>query len=288
MAGTPPDTITRAFDEALALSDDGRGWLVAPGALQSWPGIVHGGCLVALVDAAAQRLGQSPGPRRVEGRLTSPVPIETSLDLETGRSHDTISLSIRQDGQTLTSGGVTALGEPPASPAWRGDGAGSPLPMSDLCLACGAQNLLGLRVALAFNDEGVWARLEPREAWRANGDRLHPALAPVLLDEVAWWLGALVMKEGGLTNRLTINLYEPDAPFDGPLIGAGRFADVVPIDRKRTFWRTESTLTTSSGRLLATASIVFRGGPEYSARQIPYFKPRTPLDIFRRMFPNYS
>ena len=235
-----------------------------------------------------ERLGRRAGPRRVEGRLTSSVPLETALDLETGCNDDIVSLSIRQDGQTLTSGGVSPLGEPPATTPWRGNGAGSPLPMSDQCLACGARNPIGLQVTLAFDGEGVWARLEPREAWRASGDRLHPALAPVLLDEVAWWLGALVMKEGGLTNRLEINLYEADAPFDGPLVAAGRFTDVTPIDRKRTFWRTESTLTTSSGHLLASASIIFRGGPDYSARQIPYFKPRTPPEVFRAMFPNYA
>lgn len=236
-----------------------------------------------------ERLGRSAGPRRVEGRLTSSVPIETALDLEAGRSDEMISLSIRQDGQTLTSGGVSPLGDPPATTPWGGgDGAGSSLPTSDQCLACGARNPLGLQVTLAFDTEGVWARLEPRESWRAQSDRLHPALAPVLLDEVAWWLGALVTKEGGLTNRLAINLYEPDMPFSGPLIAAGRFADVTPIDRKRTFWRTESTLTTGSGRLLATASIIFRGGPEYSSRQIPYFQPRTPPEVFRAMFPNYA
>jgi hypothetical protein len=70
-------------------------------------------------------------------------------------------------------------------------------------------------------------------------------------------------------------------------VAAGRFADVAPIDKKRTFWRTETTLSTASGLLLATGSIVFRGGTDYSARQIPYFKPRTPPSIFRRMFPNY-
>ena len=53
-------------------------------------------------------LGRSAGPRRVEGRLTSSVPIETALDLEAGRSDDIISLTIRQDGQTLTSGGVVS------------------------------------------------------------------------------------------------------------------------------------------------------------------------------------
>jgi len=260
---------------------------MVPDVLQSWPGIVHGGCLVALVDAVAGRLGRSAGPRRIEGRLTSSVPIETALDLETDQGDDIISLSIRQNGQTLTSGGVTTLDKPPASAPWCGYGDGSPLPTSDLCLACGAQNSLGLQVTLAFDTEGVWARLQPRAPWRANGDRLHPAMAPVLLDEISWWLGALVMKEGGLTNRLAIDLHEPSASFDEPLVAAGRFTDVAPIDKKRSFWRTETTLSTASGLLLATGSIVFRGSPDYSARQIPYFKPRTPPSIFHRMFPNY-
>ena len=286
--GTPLDTITEAFDRALALSGDGRGRLEAPDALQSWPGIVHGGCLVALVDAVAGRLGRSVGPRRIEGRLTSSVPVGTALDLETEQSDDMVSLSIRQAGQTLTSGGVTTLDKPPAYAPWRDHGGGSPLPTSDLCLACGARNPLGLQAALTFDTEGVWAHLQPRAPWRGSGGRLHPAMAPVLLDEISWWLGALVMKEGGLTNRLAIDLHEPSASFDEPLVAAGRFADVSPIDKKRTFWRTETTLSTASGLLLATGSIVFRGGTDYSARQIPYFKPRTPPTVFRRMFSNYS
>ena len=282
------DTIARAFDRTLQLSDGGDARFEAPRVLQSWPGIVHGGCLVALVDAAAERLGRRPGPRRVEGRLTSSVPIETALELQVDRSDGALALSIRQDGQTLTSGGVAPLPEAARPAVWRGGGGGFPLPMSDHCLACGAQNPLGLQVTLAFDDEGVWARVEPREPWRIAGDRVHPALGPVLLDEVAWWLGALVMEEGGLTNRLAVDLHEPDAPFDGPLVAAGRFADVSPVDRKRTFWRTESTLSTASGRLLASASIVFRGGADYSERQMAYFKPRTPAETFQRMFPRYA
>jgi len=250
---------------------------------------VHGGCLVALVDDAAARLGRIPGPRRLDGRLTSSVPTETALDLRADRSNGGIGLTILQGGHTLTSGSVTDLPPSPAAAiAWSGGSDGSSLPMSDYCLACGAQNPLGLQVALSFNDEGVWARLTPRAPWRASGERLHAALAPVLLDEVAWWLGALVMKEGGLTNRLAVGLHEPDPPFEGPLVASGRFADVTPVDRKRTFWRTESALSTASGRLLASATIVFRGGADYSARQIPYFKPRTPPELFRRMFPNYA
>ena len=276
------------FEQTLGLAGSGRGRLEAPKSLQSWPGVVHGGCLVALVDAAAVRLGRAPGPRRVDGRLTSSVPTETALDLRAGRDGGTVSLTILQGGHTLTSGTVADLTSAGSAPTWRGGSAGDSLPMSEGCLACGAQNPLGLQVALSFDEEGVWARLTPRAPWRAGGGRLHAALAPVLLDEVAWWLGALVMKQGGLTNRLAVTLHEPDAPFDGALIASGRFADVTPVDRKRTFWRTESTLSTSSGTLIATASIVFRGGTDYSERQMAYFKPRTSPEIFRRMFPNYA
>jgi len=248
---------------------------------------VHGGCLVALVDAAAERLGRATGPRRIEGRLTSSVPIETALDLVTERGAETTSVSIRQDEQTLTSGGVLALPEPPRVSSWTGGDSGRSLPMSDQCLACGALNRLGLQAAFSFDDTGVWTRLAPRDPWRA-GHHLHPALAPVLLDEVSWWLGALVMKEGGLTNRLTVNLHETEIPLGEPLIAGGRFAEVTPIDKRRTFWRTETSLRTASGRLFATGSIVFRGGPEYSDRQIPYFRSRTTPETFREMFPAHA
>jgi hypothetical protein len=244
---------------------------------------------VALVDAAAARLGRPVGPRRLDGRLTSSVPTETALDLEADRADGTVGLSIRQGGHILTSGTVSELDATLGAPApWWGGGRGLALPMSEDCLACGAVNPLGLQVGLAFDDEGVWARLEPREPWLLPDHHLHPALAPVLLDEVAWWLGALVMKEGGLTNRLAISVIEPELPSDGALVAAGRFDRVAPVDRNRTFWRSELTLGTSAGKVLARASIVFRGGADYSARQMAYFRPRTPVDVFRRMFPNHA
>jgi len=52
--------------------------------------------------------------------------------------------------------------------------------------------------------------------------------------------------------------------------------------------RTETTLLGADGAPLARASIVFRGGADYSARQIEYFRPRSRPKIFRRMFPNYT
>ncbi|HLQ23293.1 MAG TPA: hypothetical protein VK132_08795, partial [Gemmatimonadales bacterium] len=233
------------------------------------------------------RLGRPPGPRRLEGRLTASVPTESALEIAAGHADSTAVLTISKSGHILTSGTVAALETERLAAPWWGGARGVTLPMSEDCLACGARNPLGLQVALAFDDEGVWARLEPRRPWRLPDERLHPALVPVLLDEVAWWLGALVMKEGGLTNRLAISILEPELPGDGAVVAAGRFDRVAPVDRKRTFWRSELALGTSAGTILATASIIFRGGAEYSTSQIPYFRSRAPLDVFRRMFPNY-
>jgi hypothetical protein len=128
----------------------------------------------------------------------------------------------------------------------------------------------------------------PREPWRRPGGRLDPALPAVLLDEIAWWLGALVTKEGGLTNRISLTLLRPDAAAPGPLTAIGRFDAVTPVDRRRTFWRTHSALLSADGTVLATAAIVFRAGADYSTRQMSYFRSRTDPEIFARMFPNYS
>jgi hypothetical protein len=282
---SPLDTIARLLDAAAPLDPDGRGNLLAPRRLQSWPGIVHGGGLLALFDHAAAAVGGPAGPRTLEGRLTASVPIETPLRLEARRDEAAVSLAVRRDGHTLSAGVVKAQVAGAVVPAWQGGRAGWALPMSEDCLACGARNPLGLRAGLRFDDEGVWARLEPSTAWRAVDGSLDPALGPVLLDEVAWWLGALVAKAGGLTNRLAITLTRPDWAF-GPVVAAGRFEHVAPVDKKRVFWRTESALMAPDGALLATASIVFRGGAEYSARQMDYFRARTPPAVFRRMFPD--
>jgi hypothetical protein len=273
------------------LRPDGRGEFLAPPALQSWPGIVHGGALVALLDAASNAIGGDGRPRRLEGRLTSSVPLETPLQLEGHHEAGSRTVSILDRGQPLTSVTVTPEpGEASAPPPWGWSGGeeGWPMPLSDQCLACGAGNALGLQLGLRFDGEGVWARFRPREAWRGPGDRLDPALPAVVLDEVAWWLGALVAREGGLTNRIAITLLRPDAAVTGPVTAVGRFADVTPVDRRRAFWRTRSAVLADDGAPLATANIVFRAGPDYSARQIPFFRSRTDPAIFARLFPNHA
>jgi hypothetical protein len=227
----------------------------------------------------------------MEGRLTASVPIVTPLVLEGGAREDGASVTVLHGGQTLSSASVSvgagAIGARSALPSWRGGANGWTLPMSDECLACGSRNPLGLRTALRFDDEGVWARLEPPAPWLVEPAWSHAALAPVLLDEVAWWLGALTMREGGLTNRIQVMLHAATLPAARPLLAIGRFEDVEPVDRKRAFWRTAGFLFDADGELLASAAVVFRGGTDYSARQVPFFKARTEPRTFARMFPNY-
>src|SRR5262249_58366553 len=260
---------------AACVGADGRGHLRAPRLLQSWPGIVHGGGVVALLDAAAAALGGSARPRTLQGRLASPLPLETDLDLDGLAGPDGTTFTVRLGGQTLTSGTVRPLARADAAARWPGAAVGPALPTSDDCLACGARNPIGLRAELSFDEVGVWTRLLPTDAWRRGDGRVHPAVAPVLLDEIAWWLGALASGDGGVTNRIALALLAPEAAVDGPVIAAGRLADVAPVDKKRVFWRTETALMSAAGDLLATASIVFRGGAGYSERQMDYFRRRT-------------
>jgi len=284
--------VARVMAGAARLAGDGRGRFLAPALLQSWPGIVHGGGLVALLGAAACSLAPRPaGPLRLEGRLTSSVPIETALDLEGHAEDGVATVTILERAQPLTSASVERVEatEDAVPSQWTAEGrAGARMPFSDQCLACGAHNPLGLRLGLAFDDDGVWARFEPPAPWRTEDGAIDPALGPVILDEVAWWLGALVTREGGLTNRLSVTLLRPGLAASGQLTAVGRFADVAPVDRRRTFWRTRAGLLAADGTPLALASIVFRPGPEYSARQMPFFRARTDPAVFARMFPGYA
>ena len=157
--------VARVMAEAARLAGDGRGRFLAPALLQSWPGIVHGGGLVALLGAAACSLAPRPaGPLRLEGRLTSSVPIETALDLEGHAEDGVATVTILERAQPLTSASVERVEatEDAVPSQWTAEGrAGARMPFSDQCLACGAHNPLGLRLGLAFDDDGVWARFEP-------------------------------------------------------------------------------------------------------------------------------
>jgi hypothetical protein len=127
-------TVGDVMAAAAKLEADGRGRFLAPPLLQSWPGIVHGGGLVALLDSAAAALGPGGAPRRIEGRLTSSVPLDTPLALEGHAEGGAATVTILDGSQPLTSATVTPgpVEEPAPDPAWRAGGReGWPMPLSD-------------------------------------------------------------------------------------------------------------------------------------------------------------
>ena len=88
---------------AAKLEPDGRGRFLAPPVLQSWPGIVHGGGLVALLDSAAAALGPDVRPRLIEGRLTSPVPARPAAAFDRARSMVSTNASASSSNEAATS-----------------------------------------------------------------------------------------------------------------------------------------------------------------------------------------
>src|SRR5262245_7425810 len=99
--GRPAEGIADTIAGAVAMAAGGAGVLRAPPSLQSWPGIVHGGGVVALLDCAAQALGGTAGPRKLEARLTASVPIDTSLRIEGRADADAIRVAILEGEQML-------------------------------------------------------------------------------------------------------------------------------------------------------------------------------------------
>src|SRR5262245_54863737 len=95
-------TIACALGRAVRVVRAGRGRFEAGVELSSWPGTVHGGALAAALDEAARQLGGGAGPRRIEARLTSSVPVDVALALDGDARDGGAAVSLLDGGQTLS------------------------------------------------------------------------------------------------------------------------------------------------------------------------------------------
>jgi acyl-coenzyme A thioesterase PaaI-like protein len=130
-----------------------------------------------------------------------------------------------------------------------------PLPVSRACFACGTDNALGLRARLEFDADAVRATWQPRAPFRRADGTLAPAALTTLLDEAAFWLGALATGESGMTTELRVTLLAP-APFDAPVTVSGARGVVRPRQEDPRYQETE-IVARAGGRLVATARITF-------------------------------
>jgi acyl-coenzyme A thioesterase PaaI-like protein len=251
-------------------------------AFQGLPDTAHGGSLLAVLDRAAGR----GGPRGLEGDFLRRVPLGLPLRLRRMEAGGSTALEVADGTGVLARGRVTAatadIGaavRPPGPDAM-------PLPISRTCFACGTDNALGLGVRLRADDAAVGGDWTPRPGFAAEG-RLAPVALTTLLDEAAFWLGALATGEAGLTTHLRVVLHVEASP-DSAITVAGARASVRPRPGDARYWETELTARDAGGRCVASAAITFVAVRGTARRLVAGMLALNAPAILRRVFPAYA
>ena len=247
------------------------------------PDTAHGGSVLALFDHLAARGGE----RRVHGRYLRRVPLGVSLDLTLRHSSEALACRVAErQGAVLVEGRVTAAEAATTSATPPPDHSAMPLPVSLTCFACGIENACGLRAELAFDDRTVGGAWTTRPAFRLGDGTLSPIVLTTLLDEAAFWLGALASGESGMTTDLAVTLHGA-VPADGGVVVSGERAAV----RRRTddprYWDTRVNALDTNGRLVASAAITFVAVRGAARRLVTGLLAMNPPDVVRRVFPAY-
>ncbi|MBI2154085.1 MAG: hypothetical protein HYV92_14890 [Candidatus Rokubacteria bacterium] len=283
--------IDQVLAECLSLAAGGRGRLTLAATLQGFPETAHGGGVLAAFDRTAARWINAPtSARTVTAQIQKSIPLQTSLPLKVEVSEGDVTLTLGDDGKPLAHCRVTRVVTQPTPPSsgWSGPPEKSlGFPTARGCLACGSENPIGLRVRLRFDARWVWAEYRPPETYRASDGRIASALYTVLLDEMAWWLGALASGEAGVTTDIRITLHQPAHPFGEPLLAAGLRDRVVATDPRGHFWKTETAILAPDGALLASGAITFAGSRVYSKRLIPQLLTNNLPESLRPIFPTH-
>ena len=284
-------SIDRVLAECLSLAAEGKGQLTLAATLQGFPETAHGGGVLAAFDQVAARwLNAAGAARMVKAQIQKTIPLQTPLPLTVKALGREITLTLGDDGKPLARCRVTRGVTEATLPlnGWSGPPEKSlGFPTARGCLACGTENPIGLRVRLRFDDRWVWSEYHPSETYRAADGGIAPALFTVLLDEMAWWLGALATGEAGVTTDIHIMLHRPTHPFGKPLLAVGPRDRVAVTDEKGHFWRTETAVLAADGTLLASGAIVFAGSRAYSKRLIPQLLKTNALESLRPIFPTH-
>ena len=287
-------------------------------AFQGLPDAAHGGSVLAAFDA----LAGLAAPRDVSGVYKKRVPLATPLRLVTGRANGarTFVLSdgdsvlvdgrVRATADASRAGGAASLlrdpwllrgGERGAREASatgslacvveeetrRSAGLSHPLPVSRTCFACGVDNPLGLRARLAFDDAEVRGTWQPREAFRTAQGALATAAVTTLLDETAFWLGALATGESGMTTDLRVTLHA-SVPFGAALTVRGARAAVRANPDDGRYWDTAVVATSEDGRPVAAARITFVAVRGAARRLVGGLLAMNDPALLRRVFPAYT
>jgi len=255
-------------------------------ALQGLPETAHGGSVLAVFDA----LADASASREVSGIYRRRVPLGMPLTLLRTRADSTETFVLSDPaGSVLVDGRVAPLaaGPPhPRPPDEDDDARRYPLPISRACFACGTDNELGLRVRLEFDADAVRGTWEPRVSFRRDDGSLAPAALTTLLDEAAFWLGALATGESGMTTELRVSLHRP-APFAAPVTVTGARGAVHQRGDDARYWETD-VVARADGEIVATARITYVAVRGAARRLVTGMLAMNDPACVRRVFPAYT
>ena len=250
---------------------------------QGLPDTAHGGSVLALFDLVA---GPS-GPRRLEGDYLKRVPVASPLTLRVQRDAGGCHLEVAERETVLVRGdvrSVTDAGGPPlAGPA----ADALALPISRTCFACGLDNPLGLGASLRADDEIVGGTWTPRPGFATREGTLSSVALTTLLDEAAFWLGALATGEAGMTTQLRVTLHAP-ADAGTTISIAGERAAVRPREGDPRYTETFLSARSADGHLIASASITFVAVRGTARRLVNGMLAVNPPELLRRVFPAHT
>jgi hypothetical protein len=250
-------------------------------AFQGLPDTAHGGSVLAALEHAAGH----GGVRRVEGEFLRRVPLAIPLRLSTRRSDDGLELEVGDDAGPMVQGRVVSGGDEAGAVAPPAAGAMA-LPISRTCFACGTDNALGLGMQLHADDAAVGGAWTPRPGFALDGI-VAPIALTTMLDEAAFWLGALATGEAGMTTRLRVTLHG-EARADSPIVVAGARAAVRPRAGDARYWETAVTARDIDGRLVASAAITFVAVRGTARRLMAGMLAVNPPELLQRVFPSYA
>ncbi len=253
-------------------------------AFSGLPDTAHGGSVLAVFDAIAARAGG----RAVRAVYRRRVPLGVPLRLTVAADGDRRTYRLAETSGTL-------LVEGRAGPAQDGRGASAPpapspaypVPVSATCFACGVSNPIGLGLRLGFDDHAVTGRWQPREPFRAADGSLAPVALTTMLDEAAFWLGALASGESGMTTDLEVTLHG-SVPFATVLTIAGRRDTVRRAADDPRYWTTEAAAWDDAGRPVADARITFVAVRGAGRKLAAWLSQVNPPDTIGRIFPTYA
>jgi acyl-coenzyme A thioesterase PaaI-like protein len=262
--------------------DGGRLTLTLAPGLQGLPDTAHGGSVLAVFDAVAE----ATGPRTIVGVYRRRVPVGVPLGLAMRRDGAAARFELIDGRATLVEGSVEgATGPAPeaarlALPAY-------PLPVSHTCFACGTRNEIGLHLALEFDEQAVAGAWVARDLFRTREGTVATVVLTTLLDEAAFWLGALATGEAGMTTEVRVRLLRSPA-FGTRLRVSGLRARVRPLAGDPRYWQTETAIHDERGAPIATGRITFVAVRGAAKRLVAGLLAMNPAGVVRRVFPAYA